>query len=582
MYDSKVFNVDGLYSIIMDRITENLVEDYISNYELTIKDMDDKFELFCCYSIISREYGDTFEIEQVWLGDDAVGIDGVAIIVNGRLIESKEEVDDLIEINNFLDVVFIFVQSKTSSNFDSKEIGNFLFGVSDFFEERPKIPCSEKLKEKAEIMNHIYSKSAFMTKGPPICKLYYITTGIWKDDAVIKARFDTGKQDLLQRNLFDDVSIIPLGARGIQKYYQDTKSTISQEILFNNRTLIPDIEDVEQAYVGLLEFEQFIRLITDDENKIMNSVFYDNVRAFQGENPVNKKIKETLEKKKFDQFPILNNGITIVAKSLQVVSNKFTLNDYSIVNGCQTSHVLYNSKDVEGINKMSIPIRIIVTDDEEIRNDVIRATNNQTQIKPEELEALSDFQKSLELYYQTTKEDLQLFYERRSKQFSNNPAVIKTRIITIPIQIKSFAAMFIGEPHLVSRFYGRVIKYLGEKIFLADHKPIVYYTTALAYFRLDQLFRYKNLDPKYKKCRYHLLMILPYVVNTIRKPPFNSNKIEDYCNKIIEEFKTIDSSMELFKKITKVVDESGVDINDRDTFKLQSTNDILLKTFKKH
>ncbi|MBI3584272.1 MAG: hypothetical protein HY096_10055 [Nitrospinae bacterium] len=266
----------------MDKITENLVEDYISSNESNVRDMDDKFELFCSYSIISKEYDDTFEIEQVWLGDDAVGIDGVAIIVNGKLIESKEEVGDLIDINNFLDVIFIFIQSKTSSNFDSKEIGNFLFGVSDFFEEKPKIPRSEKLKEKAEIMNHIYSKSAYMTKGSPVCKLYYITTGTWKDDAVIKARFDTGKQDLLQRNLFDDVFIIPLDARGIQRYYQDTKSTISREILFNNRTLMPEIKGVEQAYVGLLEFEQFIRLITDDENKIMNSVFYDNVRAFQG------------------------------------------------------------------------------------------------------------------------------------------------------------------------------------------------------------------------------------------------------------------------------------------------------------
>ncbi|MBI3584106.1 MAG: AIPR family protein [Nitrospinae bacterium] len=212
----------------------------------------------------------------------------------------------------------------------------------------------------------------------------------------------------------------------------------------------------------------------------------------------------------------------------------------------------------------------------------MQPTNNQTQVKPEELEALSDFQKSLELYYQTTKDDLQLFYERRSKQFSNNPSVIKTRIVTIPIQIKSFAAMFIGEPHLVSRFYGRIIKYLGEKIFLADHKPIIYYTTALAYFRLDQLFKYKDLDPKYKKCRYHLLMILPYVIKNISKPPLNSGKIEDYCNTIINELKTTTSSMELFKKITKIVDKSGVDIDNRDTFKLQSTNDTLLKSFLKH
>lgn len=567
----------------MDKITENLVEDYISINELVIKSIEDKFEVFCNYCVVSKEYNDTFDIEQVWLGDDTVGIDGIAIIVNGKLIEDKEEIDDLVELNKYLEVVFIFVQSKTSSNFDSGEISKFFFGVSDFFDDKPKLPRSDKMKEKTEIMNYIYSKSAFMTKGSPICKLYYITTGTWKDDAVIKARFENGEQDLLQRNLFSNVIITPLDARAIQKYYQDTKSTISRGIVFNNKTLLPEITGIEQAYIGTLEFNQFIKIITDVEDKIMSSIFYDNVRAFQGkDNPVNKKIKETLESKKFDKFPILNNGITIVAKSLQVVSNKFTINDYSIVNGCQTSHVLYDSKDLDGINKLNIPIRLIVTTDEEIRNEIIRATNNQTEVKPEELEALSDFQKSLELYYFTTKDDTKLFYERRSKQFANNSSVVKNRIITIPIQIKSFAAMFLEEPHLVSRFYGRIIKYLGEKIFVKDHKPIIYYTSALAYFRLDQLFRSHDLDSKYKKCRYHLLMILSYIVDENPKPNFNAHKIEEYCNKILTELDTKEKSIDIFNKITKIVDNSGVNINDRDLFKLQSTNDSLLKSFKKN
>ncbi len=566
----------------MDRITENLVEDYISSSELKIKKLDDKFELFCCYSIICKEYDETFDVEHVWLNDASLGIDGVAIIVNGRLIESKEEIDDLIEFNKYLDATFVFIQSKTSSSFDSKEIGNFLFGVSDLFEEKPKIPRKDILKEKAEIVNYIYTKSALMNKGTPACRVYYVTTGIWKEDQAIRARLETGKQNLLQRNLFRDVSVVALDARTIQKYYQDTKAAISREILFSNRTVLPEISGVEQAYVGTLDFKEFIKLITDNDKKIINSVFYDNVRAFQGENPVNQKIKETLEAKKFDKFPILNNGITIVAKSLKATGNRFCLNDYSIVNGCQTSHVIYNARLLRGIDKMSIPTRIIVTENEEIRNDVIRATNNQTQVKPEELEALSDFQKFLEMFYSTTKDDLQLFYERRSKQFSNNPSIIKTRIITIPNQIKSFAAMFLEEPHSVSRFYGRITKLLGTKIFLKDHKPIIYYTAALAFFRLDQKFRNFDLDSKYKKCRYHLLMILPYVVQKTSKPQFNSNKIEEYCDKIIEELKTTDSSTRLFKKITDIVDKSGVDINNRDTFKLQSTNESLLKSFKKH
>lgn len=565
----------------MDRITESLVDDYISSNDLKISKIEDKFEAFSCHSIISKEYDDTFEIEHVWLNDQSMGIDGIAIIVNGKLIENKDEIDDLVELNKHLEVLFIFIQAKTSANFDSKDIGNFFFSVSDFFEENPKLTRSEKLREKAEIMSYIYTKSALMTKGNPLCKLYYVTTGNWKEDQIINARIEVGKEELSQKSLFSSVVIIPLDARGIQKYYQDTKATISREILFTNRTILPEITGVEQAYVGTLEFNQFIKLITDEEEKVLNSVFYDNVRAFQGENSVNKKITETLVKKRFDKFPIFNNGITIVAKTLQVAGNRFTLNDYSIVNGCQTSHVLYGFRVVDGISKMSIPIRLIVTTNEEIRNDIIRATNNQTQVKPEELEALSDFQKKLELFYFTTQDDLKLFYERRSKQFNSNSSVIKTRIITIPIQIKAFAAMFLEEPHLVSRFYGKIIGYLGQKIFLQDHKPIVYYTAALAYFRLDQLFRYHNLDPKYKKARYHLLMILPYVVKNISKPPFNSDKIEDYCNNIIEELSTTEKSVILFKKVTTVVEDSAINIDNRELFKLQSTNESLLKIFKK-
>jgi len=566
----------------MDRVTENLIDDYISNNDLKIDKIEDRFELFCNYCIVSKEYDDSFEIEKVWLGDNSMGVDGVAIIVNGRLVDSKEEIEDLLELNKYLDVTFIFVQAKTSNNFSSSDIGNFLFGTSDFFDENPKLPRSERIKEKAEIMNYLYGKSAAMTKGLPACKLYYVTTGTWVNDPVVSARFETGKQDLIQKNLFNEVIITPIDARLIQKYYQDTKATISKEINFKNRAILPEINGVEQAYIGILEFNQFIKLVTDEENKIIGSIFYDNVRSFQGkDNAVNKKIRETLEKKEFDKFPILNNGITIVAKSLNVAGNRFTINDYSIVNGCQTSHVLCEARDLDGLDRVNIPVRLIVTNSEEVRNEVIRATNNQTSVKPEELEALSDFQKSLELFYQTTKDDMQLFYERRSKQFNNNPSVIKTRIITIPIQIKSFAAIFLEEPHSVSRFYGRIIKYLGDKIFVKDHRPIVYYVASLAYFRLDQLFRYHNLDPKYKKCKYHLLMMLPHAVGNIPRPPFNSHKIEEYCSNILKELETTDKSIEIFGKITGIVDRSGVDLNDRDVFKLQSTNDALLSSFNK-
>lgn len=51
------------------------------------------------------------------------------------------------------------------------------------------------------------------------------------------------------------------------------------------------------------------------------------------------------------------------------------------MNGCQTSNVLFNNRKGDYINNVNIPIKIIATDDDEIKNRITLATNNQTPIK---------------------------------------------------------------------------------------------------------------------------------------------------------------------------------------------------------
>lgn len=561
----------------MDRITEHLVDNFISNFDLNVSDEFKRFELFCIYSIVSREHSETFDIDRVSVGNgNDTGIDGIAIIVNGKLIESKDEIDDLIDLNKYLEVTFIFIQSKSSGSFDSGDIAKFLFGVADFFEQQPKLLRNEQIQEKADIMDYLYTKSAFMTKGNPKCKNYYVTTGNWNEDQNLKARFDVGKDDLIKKNLFSNVEIFPTGAPEIQRYYQSTKETISREIVFPNKITLSDIDGVDQAYIGTLVFDEFKKLITDSEDNILNSIFYDNIRAFQGENPVNIKIEKTIRDKKFDQFVILNNGITIVANSVIPAGNRFTINDYQIVNGCQTSHVLFNQRNEEGINNINIPIRIIVSENEQLTNNIIISTNSQTTVKPEELEALSEFQKNLEHFYQTTSDEGQLYYERRSKQYSNDLSVIKTRVITIPIQIKSFAAMFLKQPHKVSRYYGSIVENLGKNIFRSDHKPIAYYTSAYAFYRLEHLFRINSVDSRYKKCKFHLLMMLPYIICKENIPQFNSRGIDNYCSKINNVLLDSQESAIAFNEAASIIDNLGFDTTNRDVFKTQATTDSLL------
>jgi hypothetical protein len=40
----------------------------------------------------------------------------------------------------------------------------------------------------------------------------------------------------------------------------------------------------------------------------------------------------------------MNNGVTIIARDLRRTAQKFFIEDYQIVNGCQTSHVLFEQR----------------------------------------------------------------------------------------------------------------------------------------------------------------------------------------------------------------------------------------------
>jgi len=57
--------------------------------------------------------------------------------------------------NGYLDGTFVFVQSKTSSNFNGAEMSSFAFGVQDFFAEKPKLPRNENIKRMAEVQSAV-------------------------------------------------------------------------------------------------------------------------------------------------------------------------------------------------------------------------------------------------------------------------------------------------------------------------------------------------------------------------------------------------------------------------------------------
>ncbi len=528
----------------MDKITKSLLESFINSEGLTSLEESEAFERFCNYSIITTFVTDSLNVEDLSVGSGGdTGIDGIATIVNGSIVTDTNEIDELVETNGYLDVDFIFVQAKTSSKFSGTDIQNFLYGVIDFFSDSPKLARNQFIKDASSIQTHIYSLSNKMSRKRPSVHLHYVTTGKWVEEPDLVGRFERGIEDLKALDIFDDITYHALGAREIQDAYQSTQRKVVAEFLFANKVVL-DVPNVTQAYLGSISSNEFLKIISDSSGNIRKSVFYDNVRDFQDYNEVNKEIRGTLESENKASFVLMNNGVTIIAKSLQQIANKFTITDYQIVNGCQTSHVLYDSRAALD-NTVQVPVKLIVADDEAIAGSIIKATNRQTVVKPQQLYALSDFQKQLEAYYEATEGPGRLYYERRTRQYAGVPNVEKVRVISIQQQLRVFASMFLNLPH--KGHYARSLDaQVGTDIFVEGHRLEPYYASALAHYRMEYLFRSGTLNAEHKPLRYAILMVVRMLYGS-DMPSMTSNKMGNYADRLVTDLLDDTKVVDIFK-----------------------------------
>lgn len=556
-----------------DRIIEGYLKTFSDENNLK-KNIDQSkiFEHFVNYCIASNYIFDIFSYEDVTVGKgEDTGIDGVAIIVDNHLIGSKEDIDFFIRTNGRLDVKFVFIQSKTSNKFESRDLGNFMFGVKDFFKNEPSIKINDDIRRLRELKEYIYDLSVNMEK-PPACHMYYATTGKWVSDENLTGRINADLNELKKTSLFNEIKFFPIDSDKLKNIYRELKHKIAKEIKFKEHTILPTIKDVKEAYIGILPGIDYLKFICDSEGSLQKNLFYDNLRDFQGYNPVNKDIADTLNDETHrSRFGLLNNGITIVAKALNKVGPVFKVIDYQIVNGCQTSHVLYLNKHLITAD-VFIPVKIIVTDNIDVTNDIIKATNWQTEIKEEALESILPFHKKLEEFYATfdKDKDQRLYYERRSKQYEGQP-IKKNLIVSLSTQIKSFLSMFLNEPHSTHRYYGELLNTNKYRIFLENHSFYPYYTSSYALILLEDFFKTNEIDYKYRKFKFHMLLLFRLKIGGKNLPLFNSKAMNTYCQKIIDVLWNRTAALKVFQET----------IRDLDKVLLIVTNDYNITRLKK-
>lgn len=582
----------------MDQITKGLLKEFSEERELLALTESKQFEHFCSYSVVRREYMGALDTMDVVVGDTSAPrgaeergesggdttIDGIGIIVNGVL---ATDLDELAELDHatYWDVVFVLLQAETASSFDTGKLAKFAAGVLDFFSDNPLFKRSESLSRLAAVRRRIYDKSPKFIRGNPICKTYYITTGRLKeDDQNMNAHASRLRSNLEDTGLFSLVEFTPLGAAGIQRLYHRTKHAATATFNFPNRVTLNKAPGVEQAYSGFLSWSEYRKIIsTDDGTKLNTSLFFDNIRDWQGFNEVNKEIKECLNSEDKSRFVLMNNGVTVIARELRPTGDTFSIGDYQIVNGCQTTNVLFDQR-LELNDSVSVPIRLINTKDERIINSITKATNRQTRIKPEQLFALQEYPKVLETFFASFDGNKRLYFERRDRQYDyaqdrSAGNIQQTRVTSFADMIRAFAAMFLNEPHRTTRNFAGIKAKVGKEIFVRDHRMELYYAAAYALYKTRFSIRTGRIKREFSPAVFHIILAMRILIAGYDRPAFKAKSAAAYCDKILNTLYDSARCDEIIIKAARLVEESGRSL-DRDDIRTEPFTERVIERAK--
>ena len=565
----------------MNLTISGLLQDFKTSHNLdTQLSETDAFEYFCAYLTMESIAENTPSTSHTVVGSDGQhAVDAIGIIVNGSLIENEDEIDTFISANNYLDVDFVFLQCKTSENFELTALSSLGEFASNFIQDKKCDTDNAKVAAIREIKNKIYKQSRYFKKRNPRVHIHYATTGIKPTDRYFSKKIENLKSEFSSDSNTSDCYVHLVGAKEIQGLKRQLENSLEKEIEFGKRVSLPQTPGIDEAYLGVVSASTFISLLEGQTGNLLSSIFYDNVRDWQGNNAVNSGIAKTLANKSTkSRFVFMNNGITVIAQKIRTTGDKIVLDNYQIVNGCQTSNVLWSSREILD-DSVLIPLKIIATTDENVVVDIIKATNSQTEITASQLLAATDFQKQLEQHFQV-EPTLPLHYERRSKQFANS-AIDRATIVTPISLMKAYASIILEEPHKTTRDFQSLLTKAGTSIFGAKHKIELYYMSALAQYWVEQLLRRGIIDRSLTSARFQILLAFRLLNQSEGMPPVEANKAKKWASDLTKKLKDPASAQRNFQPaINLVSDLMKTKKNKRDAARNATFTDEVISTAK--
>ena len=547
------------------------------NYGLEKLEDNAAFEFFINNLVLRMYQPEAFSavndlFDQVCVGgQEDTGIDGIAIKINGVFISTKEDVDGIIKNNPRIKIEFIFIQAKNKSNLDSGEFGKFMSGVTDFLSEQQCEPHNEKIGNWIALKDYLCSEEILVHwETSPNIKLFYAYTGDWQNDVHTIAKYDRTKITIDSFGLYGDVSIKYLDSAGIKKACDDAENQFHKAITIIDSMELNEAPDVKSSRVLLCSAADFISLLLGEDGELRRTLFKDNVRDYQGATDINEEILNTLRNDPHN-FCLLNNGITIVCKSMMPGNRKISIENPQIVNGCQTCNTIYKAyKEELDLSKVSVVVKLIATDSTNVTNAIVKGTNRQNIVYDEAFEITRQFHKDLEEFVEVIQSDIpanqKVYYERRSNQFANVPTITINQKANFKILIQSFVSTILQLPHDGFVHDSYLLSKYRNQIFIDGQSFYPYFLSVYLNLKVDSVFKSQYEEYKYiTTYKYQILCLLIEQIAGIVPDINNTKKIDAFCDKVYQEIKDtskliqhLNASISLFNTIKeKWIREKG-------------------------
>lgn len=473
--------------ILIDNIIKDRIRDGIPS-----TDSGEVFEFLSAEQVLKD-----FDLKEEELlngivdGKDDGGIDSFYIFVNGILLT---DLDSFPWPKKSCEITIFIITSKHHDTFEQGVLNNQCATITELFDlgknnSELSGAYNSDILYKRRLFIEAYKKTASNLSNLSV-HFFYVSRGdstIVGDNIKSRAEQISGTLKGLFSNCDVDYSFI--GSSELLALYRK-KPEYELELRHSGI-----ISYSQECFIVLCNLKDYYDFISDNTGKLKKYLFDSNVRDYMGLNSVNEDILNSLKHNDAD-FWWLNNGITILARHAVNVGNALKIQDVQIVNGLQTSQTIFEffSQNQDTVEDRSVMIKIISQDDAEIRDRIIRSTNNQTAIESKSLFATEKLQRDIEDIMKQNG----LYYERRVNYYKNqdvDPSLIYDimglgagylgLILRVPERAANFKQKLLrdsvkydmlfnhGEPLEIWPFIGKLLKRIDKQLMDAVKKEHV-------------------------------------------------------------------------------------------------------------